>query len=663
MQKLKVKRGNSDKTRELNVPLMYSSIVYRDCAPKFMSINNYIIRVDITNDFINRPTELNVKDVLYTGIAMRKNLKLAMDVEYSFELKNITFDSRPVCINKLEIINVLKYDNGKLLEMNHEEIIGLARDQLKDIVLIPGFIYIIHHLKSDARLEIRLTLDDTCYYTTNEFSIKTIELSHNASKKVILLDSYTQDNSIFKNDFDLQKLGIGGLKKECKEFFRRALCSRACHPDLIKELKINHCKGVILYGPPGTGKTLIARQLAKIMNSHPPKIINGPEILNKFVGESEANLRNLFVDAEQEYKEKGEFSKLHVIIFDEFDSIARKRGSDSSGTQVSNNVVNQFLSKMDGVDILNNILIIGLTNRIDLIDKALLRPGRFEVCIEIGIPNATDRLEILQIYLEQLINKGLFQNAGLTLEELVSMTENFSGAEIAGMVRNVSSYAIEREVSSSQNQENKDKALRNWDNLKIEKNDFIQSINSINQNKSHHGKQLDILFSDTPPEWSSKVNSQLDTLRAIIKTYLNDQSSNYHGQSLKILITGGKRKGKSTLSAYITKEIGITNIIYSSNFDLLGKIDSQKSFFLKELFQDAIIPHESIMILDDIDQMIEIAYKDHHQIYSNAILQTFKTLFSIPIPNKLIFITTASSHEQINSIDLLESFHYVIDIN
>ena len=660
MQKLKVKRGNSDKTRELNVPLMYSSGI---CREKFMSINNHIIRVDITNDPACKPTEINVKDVLYTAVVMRKNLKLAMDVEYSFELKNIVFDSKPVCINKLEIINVLRYDDGKLLEMNHEEIINLARDQLKDIVLIPGFAYMVHHLKSDARMEIRLTLDEPCYYTTNEFTIKDIELSKNASKKIILLDSFTQDNSIFKNDFNLQKLGIGGLKKECQEFFRRALCSRACHPDLIKELKINHCKGVILYGPPGTGKTLIARQLAKIMNSHPPKIINGPEILNKFVGESEANLRNLFIDAEQEYKEKGEFSKLHVIIFDEFDCIARKRSSDSSGTQVSSNVVNQFLSKMDGVDILNNILIIGLTNRIDLIDKALLRPGRFEVCIEIGIPDATDRLEILQIYLEQLVNKGLFQNAGLTLEELVSMTENFSGAEIAGMVRNVTSYAIEREVSSSQNQENKDKALKNWDNLKIEKNDFIQSINSINKTKSHHGKQLDILISDTPPEWSHEVNTQLDALRSIIKTYLYEDVSCYHGQSLKILITGKKRKGKSTLSAYIAKELSITNIIYSSNFDLLGKLDSQKALFLKELFQDAVIPHESIMILDDIDQMIEISYKNHHQIYSNTILQTFKTLFSMPVPNKLIFITTASSQDQINNVELLESFHNVIDIS
>jgi vesicle-fusing ATPase len=147
-------------------------------------------------------------------------------------------------------------------------------------------------------------------------------------------------------------------------------------------------KGILLYGPPGTGKTLIARQIGKMLNAREPKIINGPEVLNKFVGQSEENIRKLFEDAEKEYKEKGDESGLHIIIFDELDAVCKQRGSGSGGgTGVGDSVVNQLLSKLDGVNQLNNILLIGMTNRMDMIDEALLRAGRLEVHLEIGLPD------------------------------------------------------------------------------------------------------------------------------------------------------------------------------------------------------------------------------------------------------------------------------------
>ncbi|KAH9467259.1 hypothetical protein Pst134EB_002281 [Puccinia striiformis f. sp. tritici] len=111
-------------------------------------------------------------------------------------------------------------------------------------------------------------------------------------------------------------------------------------------------------------KTLMARQIGKMLNAREPKIVNGPEILNKFVGESEKNIRELFAEAEVEYKAKGDESGLHIIIFDELDAICKQRGSTGGGTGVGDSVVNQLLSKMDGVDQLNNILIIGMTKSI-----------------------------------------------------------------------------------------------------------------------------------------------------------------------------------------------------------------------------------------------------------------------------------------------------------
>lgn len=131
--------------------------------------------------------------------------------------------------------------------------------------------------------------------------------------------------------------------------------------------------------------------MAKVLHAKEPKIINGPELFNKFVGETEKNVRELFDDARKDEANLKEDSPLHTIIFDEFDAIAKPRGSTSGGTGVADNVVNQLLSVIDGVETLNNILVIGMTNRKDLIDPAVLRPGRFEVHIEVGLPDEKGR--------------------------------------------------------------------------------------------------------------------------------------------------------------------------------------------------------------------------------------------------------------------------------
>lgn len=182
-------------------------------------------------------------------------------------------------------------------------------------------------------------------------------------------------------------MGIGGLDKEFSDIFRRAFNSRRYPKGVLDMYGIKHVKGMLLYGPPGTGKTLIARQIAKALEAHEPKVVSGPEIFNKFVGQSEENVRKLFAAAEAEYKERGDDSKLHTIILDEIDAICKQRGTSQSGTGVQDNVVNQLLAKIDGVEELPNILVIGMTNRKDLIDEAILRPGRLEVHVEISLPD------------------------------------------------------------------------------------------------------------------------------------------------------------------------------------------------------------------------------------------------------------------------------------
>lgn len=173
-------------------------------------------------------------------------------------------------------------------------------------------------------------------------------------------------NAILRPNFKFEDMGIGGLDDQFSNIFRRAFASRIFPPGLVDKLGIQHVKGLLLYGPPGTGKTLMARQIGKMLNAREPKIVNGPEILNKFVGASEENIRKLFADAEKEvsyilflsisgllsqwglwqYKAKGDESGLHIIIFDELDAICKQRGSQNSGTGVGDSVVNQLLSKV-----------------------------------------------------------------------------------------------------------------------------------------------------------------------------------------------------------------------------------------------------------------------------------------------------------------------------
>lgn len=143
--------------------------------------------------------------------------------------------------------------------------------------------------------------------------------------------SKVQQRNLFKTDFNFEQLGIGGLDKEFADIFRRAFASRIYPPAVVAQLGISHVKGMLLYGPPGTGKTLIARQIGKALRAKEPKIVNGPEVLNKYVGQSEENIRALFADAEADQKKLGDNSPLHIIIFDELDAICKSRGSVPSG--------------------------------------------------------------------------------------------------------------------------------------------------------------------------------------------------------------------------------------------------------------------------------------------------------------------------------------------
>ena len=161
------------------------------------------------------------------------------------------------------------------------------------------------------------------------------ETAANSGIKISGQKSSVMNSTLFKSkQFSFEKLGIGGLDKQFEDIFRRAFSSRIFPQSVVQRLGITHVKGILLHGPPGTGKTLIARQIGKMLNGKEPKVVNGPEVMSKYVGQSEENVRALFADAEAEYKQKGDDSELHIIIFDEIDAVCKSRGSVNSGTGV-----------------------------------------------------------------------------------------------------------------------------------------------------------------------------------------------------------------------------------------------------------------------------------------------------------------------------------------
>ncbi|KAH8080345.1 vesicular-fusion protein sec18 [Aureococcus anophagefferens] len=179
-------------------------------------------------------------------------------------------------------------------------------------------------------------------------------------------------------------LGVGGFGEELSGVLRRVLMSRMVPAETRERLGLRHARGLLLHGPPGTGKTLIARGLARVLGDRKPVVVEGPEVFSHLLGASEQAVRGLFKPADDEWKRLGRASSLHVVVLDECDAIMRKRGGGETGDgsfggAARDGVVNQLLAKLDGMSQQSNILVIGTTNRLDLVDPAALRPGRLDV--------------------------------------------------------------------------------------------------------------------------------------------------------------------------------------------------------------------------------------------------------------------------------------------
>jgi transitional endoplasmic reticulum ATPase len=254
---------------------------------------------------------------------------------------------------------------------------------------------------------------------------------------------------------------IGGLN-EVKEELQEAIEWPLKYPEIFEYMNTEPPKGVLLYGPPGTGKTMLAKAVANESEANFISI-KGPELLSKWVGESEKGVRDVFRKARQ--------ASPTIIFFDELDSITPTRGGGFGHSHVTERVISQILTELDGLEELKDVVVIGATNRLDMIDSALLRPGRFDKLLSIPVPDLDARKEILKIHLK---NKPLAKD--VNVDKLAEKTEGYSGADIAALCNTASMLVIKDHITKSKTVE---KAKEKLKDLKIPMKYFEKTLEKM----------------------------------------------------------------------------------------------------------------------------------------------------------------------------------------
>ena len=549
------------------------------------------------------------------GNVQRNHFSLALSQEVY--IKEVIPNEKP--ITKLTIkLSKLKVDD-QLVIIHKDDFLNYIINRFKGFLFSSEQILVFDYPK--FKLVGHILNSDGIIGKDTDFLILTDDF-------INIIDSSVISRDLFRDDFNFEEIGIGGLNNELANILRRALSSRAIKQSIIDKLGIKHVKGIILHGPPGTGKTLIARNIGKLLSDKPPTIINGPEILNKYVGQSEENLRNIFKDAISDYKLNGINSRLHIFIFDEIDAICKKRGRSGTQSTVTDSLVNQLLTLMDGVQSLPNIFLIAMTNRLDLIDDALIRPGRIEIIVKIGLPNRDGRMQIFRIHTEKMKNSSMMGD--IDILDLSDRTENFSGAEIESVVKNASSYAIHELLVSNKKEINENDII-------VTKDHFYRALNEI---KPVFGNANIDIINMIPNEFKFISDNH---------KFIYDETTKYINQSIRlrtVLINGDPRIGKSTLVGKIAIDSKSKYIKIIKPIDVVRFDENEKSNYLTDIIIDAHISESSLIIFDDIEVLINFVDTGHNIVFSNKLYQTLITILKTVPENKnntLTIICTTSS--------------------
>ncbi len=389
---------------------------------------------------------------------------------------------------------------------------------------------------------------------------------------------------------------IGGLRNEIQKV-REMIELPLRHPELFERLGIEAPKGVLLHGPPGTGKTLLARAVASETNAN-FLFIGGPEIMSKFYGESEQRLRDIFKEAQE--------NAPSIIFIDEIDSIAPKR-EEITG-EVEKRVVSQLLSLMDGLEPRGRVVVIGATNRINAIDPALRRGGRFDREIEIGIPDTQGRLEVLQIH-----TRGMPLTEEVDLSKIASVTHGFVGSDLETLSKESAMRSLRR-VLPKIDLEAENIPAEILNNITVTNKDFQEALKDVEPSAMR-----EVLVEVPQINWDDvgNLNEAKEELKEAIEWPLKypELFSQMDAQPPKgILLHGPPGTGKTLLAKAVANE-SEANFISIKGPELLSKWVGESEKAVREVFRKARQAAPCIIFMDEIDSITPTrggGYGDSH---------------------------------------------------
>jgi transitional endoplasmic reticulum ATPase len=377
---------------------------------------------------------------------------------------------------------------------------------------------------------------------------------------------------------------IGGLKDQIKRL-REIVELPLRHPEVFAKLGIEPHSGILMYGSPGCGKTLIAKALASESAAN-FYIINGPEIVNKYYGETEARLRDIFKEAKE--------SAPSIIFIDEIDAIAPKR--EEAFGDVEKRVVAQLLALMDGMSERGNVIVLGATNRPESIDPALRRPGRFDREIEIGVPNAEGRLEILGIH-----TRGMPLARDIDLQGLASELNGYTGADIKALCRESAMKALRRYIPEIDSEGDK-VSPDTLGIMDIRNKDFREGMKEIipTAMREFYVEVSRIKWEDVGGLYNAK-RTLYDNLIVSIR---EPESFSRMGVSAPrgALLFGPPGCGK-TLIAKSLATISCANIIVVRGPEVLSKWVGESEKAIREIFRKAKSSSPCVIVFDELDSL------------------------------------------------------------
>ena len=377
---------------------------------------------------------------------------------------------------------------------------------------------------------------------------------------------------------------IGGLGVEITAM-REIVELPLRHPELFARLGVEPHSGVLLYGPPGCGKTLLAKVIASESDAN-MYLINGPEIMNKYYGETEARLREIFKEAKD--------NSPSIIFIDEIDAIAPKR--EEAYGDVEKRVVAQLLALMDGLTERGNVIVLGASNRPDSVDPALRRPGRFDREMEISVPNADGRLEILHIH-----TRGMPLSDDVDLKNLTTELHGYTGADIKSLCRESAIKAIRRYLPEI-DLENERIPSKMLQSMEIKSRDFYDAMHDVvpTAMREFYVERAKVWWKDV-----GGLDYAKKTLEDNMITSVNDPSK-FTKMGIKppkgVLLYGPPGCGKTILARALAAECG-ANMILVRGPEILSKWVGESEKAIREIFRKAKTSAPCIIIFDELDSL------------------------------------------------------------